>query len=86
MHISAASTEESVTPGTYAGIAWDLSTVAANFQPMLGGTGSLCTFVTGSLRKTHEICNICSSGEGKMFNESYNNNIVPSHSMTRKVR
>lgn len=35
---------ESVTLGTYAGIAWDLLTFAANFQPRLEGTGSLLHF------------------------------------------
>lgn len=33
-----------MTLGTYAGIAWDLLTFAANFQPRLEGTGSLLHF------------------------------------------
>ena len=36
-----------VTPGTYAGMARDLSTLFDNFKPGMGGLG-FCTFVAGS--------------------------------------
>ena len=36
-----------VTPGTYAGMARDLSTLFDNFKPGMGGLDCFCTFVAG---------------------------------------
>ena len=48
MHLSAAIRGGGVTPGTYAGMAWDLSTLFHNFKPGIGGLDCFCTFVEGS--------------------------------------
>ena len=47
MHLSAA-IPGGVTPGTYAGIARDLSTLFVDFKPGMGGLDCFCTFVAGS--------------------------------------
>ena len=46
MHLSAAI--PGVSPGTYAGMARDLSTLFDNFKPGMGGLDCFCTFVAGS--------------------------------------
>ena len=37
-----------VTPGAYAGMVQDLSTLFDNFKPGMEGLDCFCTFVTGS--------------------------------------
>ena len=49
MHLSAANRGGGgVTPGTYVGMAWDLSTLFNNLKPGMGGLDCFCTFVAGS--------------------------------------
>ena len=45
-----------VTPGTFASMARDLSTVVVNFKPGMGGLECFCTFVAGSQGSTLGIC------------------------------
>ena len=49
MHLSAAIPGGGgVTPGTYAGMARDLSTLFVDFKPGMRGLDCFCTFVAGS--------------------------------------
>ena len=56
MHLSAAIPGEGVTPGTYAGMAQDLSTLFVGFKPGMKGLDCFCTFVAGSPAENPREC------------------------------